>query len=59
MMKKRPDYTEARNYYIKERISDIATNLIILYLHLRKEAANEGWLKKEIKNESKMGTIFR
>ena len=49
---KRPDYTEARNYYIKgERneyptLQDIATEFNYSLSTLRKQAANEGWLTK-------------
>ena len=52
MTRKRPDYTEARNYYIKgERneyptLQDIATEFNYSLSTLRKQAANEGWLKK-------------
>ena len=50
MTRKRPDYTEARNYYIKgERneyptLQDIATEFNYSLSTLRKQAANEGWL---------------
>ena len=50
MTRKRPDYTEARNYYIKgERneyptLQDIATEFNYSVSTLRKQAANEGWL---------------
>ena len=49
---KRPDYTEARNYYIKGEkneyptLQDIATEFKYSLSTLRKQAANEGWLKK-------------
>ena len=52
MTKKRPDYTEARNYYIKgykneyPTLQDIATEFNYSLSTLRKQAANEGWLKK-------------
>ena len=52
MTRKRPDYTEARNYYIKgERneyptLQDIATEFNYSLSTLRKQAANEGWLSK-------------
>ena len=52
MTRKRPDYTEARNYYIKgERneyptLQDIATEFNYSLSTLRKQAANEGWLAK-------------
>ena len=52
MTKRRPDYTEARKYYIKgERneyptLQDIATEFNYSLSTLRKQAANEGWLKK-------------
>ena len=52
MTRKRPDYTEARNYYIKgERneyptLQDIATEFNYSLSTLRKQAANQGWLKK-------------
>jgi len=52
MTRKRPDYTEARNYYIKgERneyptLQDIATEFNYSLSTLRKQAANEGWLTK-------------
>ena len=48
MTRKRPDYTEARNYYIKgERneyptLQDIATEFNYSLSTLRKQAANEG-----------------
>ena len=49
---KRPDYAEARNYYIKGNkneyptLQDIATEFNYSLSTLRKQAANEGWLKK-------------
>ncbi len=52
MTRKRTDYTEARNYYIKgERneyptLQDIATEFNYSLSTLRKQAANEGWLSK-------------
>ena len=52
MTKIRPDYTKARNYYIKgERneyptLQDIATEFNYSLSTLRKQAANEGWLSK-------------
>ena len=52
MTRKRPDYTKARNYYIKgERneyptLQDIATEFNYSLSTLRKQAANQGWLKK-------------
>ena len=52
MTRKRPDYTEARNYYIKgykneyPTLQDIATEFNYSLSTLRKQAANEGWLKK-------------
>ena len=52
MTTKRPDYTEARNYYIKgdkneyPTLQDIATEFNYSLSTLRKQAANEGWLKK-------------
>ena len=52
MTTKRPDYTEARNYYIKGEkneyptLKDIATEFNYSLSTLRKQAANEGWLKK-------------
>ena len=52
MTKRRPDYTDARNYYIKgERneyptLQDIAKKFNYSLSTLRKQAANEGWLKK-------------
>ena len=52
MTRKRPDYTEARNYYIKGEgneyptLQDIATEFNYSLSMLRKQAANEGWLKK-------------
>ena len=52
MTRKRPDYTEARNYYIKgERneyptLQDIATEFNFSLSTLRKQAANEGWFTK-------------
>ncbi len=52
MTRKRPDYSEARKYYIKgERneyptLQDIATEFNYSLSTLRKKAANEGWLKK-------------
>ena len=52
MTRKRPDYTKARNYYIKgERneyptLQDIATEFNYSLSTLRKQAANEGWLAK-------------
>ncbi|MDC3023526.1 hypothetical protein OA170_01455 [Pelagibacteraceae bacterium] len=56
MTRKRPDYTEARNYYIKGNrneyptLQDIATEFNYSLSTLRKQAANEGWLKKEEKD---------
>ena len=52
MTTKRPDYAEARNYYIKGNkneyptLQDIATEFKYSLSTLRKQAANEGWLKK-------------
>ncbi len=52
MTTKRPDYAEARNYYIKGNkneyptLQDIATEFNYSLSTLRKPAANEGWLKK-------------
>ena len=52
MTRKRPDYTEARNYYIKGNkneyptLQDIATEFNYSLSTLRKQAANEGCLKK-------------
>ena len=52
MTRKRPNYTEARNYYIKGEgneyptLQDIATEFNYSLSTLRKQAANEGWLKK-------------
>ena len=52
MTTKRPDYAEARNYYIKGNkneyptLQDIATEFNYSLSTLRKKAANEGWLKK-------------
>ena len=52
MSRKRPDYTEARNYYIKGEgneyptLQDIATEFNYSLSTLRKQAANEGWLTK-------------
>ena len=52
MTRKRPDYTEARNYYIKgykneyPTLQDIATEFNYSLSTLRKQAANQGWLKK-------------
>ena len=52
MTTKRPDYAEARNYYIKgdkneyPTLQDIATEFNYSLSTLRKQAANEGWLKK-------------
>ncbi len=52
MTRKRPDYTEARNYYIKGEgneyptLQDIATEFNYSLSTLRKQAANEGWLTK-------------
>ena len=52
MTTKRPDYAEARNYYIKGNkneyptLQDIATEFNYSLSTLRKQAANEGWLKK-------------
>ena len=52
MTKRRPDYTDARNYYIKEErnehptLQDIAKEFNYSLSTLRKQAANEGWLKK-------------
>ena len=52
MTTKRPDYDEARNYYIKGEkneyptLQDIATEFNYSLSTLRKQAANEGWLKK-------------
>ena len=56
MTRKRPDYTEARNYYIKgERneyptLQDIATEFNYSLSTLRKQAANEGWLANRTQN---------
>ena len=52
MTRKRPDYTEARKYYIKGEgneyptLQDIATEFNYSLSTLRKQAANEGWLTK-------------
>ena len=52
MTTKRPSYAEARNYYIKGNkneyptLQDIATEFNYSLSTLRKQAANEGWLKK-------------
>ena len=52
MSTKRPDYTEARKYYIKGHeheyptLEDIAREFNYSLSTLRKQAANEGWLKK-------------
>ena len=52
MTKIRPDYTKARNYYIKGEgneyptLQDIATEFNYSLSTLRKQAANEGWLRK-------------
>ena len=52
MTTKHPDYAEARNYYIKgdkneyPTLQDIATEFNYSLSTLRKQAANEGWLKK-------------
>ena len=52
MTKRRPDYTEARKYYIKGEgnkyptLQDIATEFNYSLSTLRKQAANEGWLSK-------------
>ena len=52
MTTKRPDYTEARNYYIKgdkheyPTLENIAREFNYSLSNLRKQAANEGWLKK-------------
>ena len=52
MTRKRPNYTEARNYYIKGEgneyptLQDIATEFNYSLSTLRKQAANQGWLKK-------------
>ena len=52
MSTKRPDYTEARKYYIKGNkheyptLEDIAREFNYSLSTLRKQAANEGWLKK-------------
>ena len=52
MTKIRPDYTKARNYYIKGEgneyptLQDIATEFNYSLSTLRKQAANEGWLSK-------------
>ena len=52
MTTKRPDYAEARNYYIKGNkneyptLQDIAKEFNYSLSTLRKQAANEGWLKK-------------
>ena len=52
MTTKHPDYAEARNYYIKGEkneyptLQDIATEFNYSLSTLRKQAANEGWLKK-------------
>ena len=40
MTRKRPDYTEARKYYIKGERNEFKYSLSTL----RKQAANEGWL---------------
>ena len=56
MTTKRPDYAEARNYYIKGNkneyptLQDIATEFNYSLSTLRKQAANEGWLKKRKKD---------
>ena len=52
MTRKRIDYSDARNYYIKGEkneyptLQDIATEFNYSLSTLRKQAANEGWLKK-------------
>ena len=52
MTKKHTNYAEARNYYIKGEgneyptLQDIATEFNYSLSTLRKQAANEGWLKK-------------
>ena len=52
MTRKRPDYTEARNYYIKGEgneyptLQDIATEFNYSLSTLRKQAANQGGLAK-------------
>ena len=52
MTTERPDYAEARNYYIKGNKNEYPTlqNIAIEFNYslstLRKQAANEGWLKK-------------
>ena len=52
MTKIRPDYTKARNYYIKGEgnvyptLQDIANEFNYSLSTLRKQAANEGWLSK-------------
>ena len=52
MTRRRPDYTEARNYYIKGEkneyptLQDIATEFSYSLSTLRKQAANERWLTK-------------
>ena len=71
MTTKRPDYTEARNYYIKGEgnecptLQDIATEFNYSLSTLRKQAANEGWLKKrkerlklKLFSSSHISTIF-
>ena len=69
MTRKRPDYTEARNYYIKgERneyptLQDIATEFNYSLSTLRKQAANEGWLTKRkerinLKDAIKMRKVY-
>ena len=52
MTRKRIDYSDARNYYIKggkneyPTLQDIATEFNYSLSTLRKQAANEGWLSK-------------
>ena len=69
MTTKRPDYTEARNYYIKgdrneyPTLQDIATEFNYSLSTLRKQAANEGWLTKrkeriDLKEKIKMRKDF-
>ena len=69
MTRKRPDYTEARNYYIKGEgneyptLQDIATEFNYSLSTLRKQAANEGWLTKrkeriDLKDTIKMRKEF-
>ena len=69
MTRKRPDYTEARNYYIKgykneyPTLQDIATEFNYSLSTLRKQAANEGWLTKRkerinLKDAIKMRKVY-